>query len=476
MTKNTCSPNFNLKYDEKINNLHFLSDTFIISKNYEKVQSDGSISPPDSTKNYSNHSNNQKELSSYFRIHKKKFCVKYINSSPKNNIKNSLLDKKNNINNPYNSSKNLLSKKRKRDSKIFFIEKIKRTLIHERFFYRVNNNDENNNNNIKFEDKKITNKTNNINKNIKNNKKIKNNKNLYSNNVFDKKNTKKITNNLNGNKISKKNLISEINSDNLNNQNLNNQRTNNTNSENLNNDNINNIKIKTSNKQKEKLLEKDNITSKEEISSKYSDEQYEKDMEIVNNDKKLNFMKDNFPIMFQKDKYYLYTVIPKQKKENNNNYYIVSNFFQNCNKLNYNKSYDYLYENKKYIGNSILISNKNNEKNIFNIYKTLKKSKTNIYNILPKKVWSITNESIKINIDKFLDDCINIWDFNKCCFFKEIALEFLMLNDYKPDSCFQKIDQFKIFMEMRAKELDFPILSNTDKIVKKYNLRKTNNK
>ena len=83
MQKNTCSPNFNVKYDQKINNLHFLTDTLIIQKNYEKVPSDGSSSPHDSTKGYSNHSKSQKELPDFINIQKKKFCVEYVKSTPK---------------------------------------------------------------------------------------------------------------------------------------------------------------------------------------------------------------------------------------------------------------------------------------------------------------------------------------------------------------------------------------------------------
>ena len=471
MLKNTYSPNFNVKYDQKINNLHFLADTLIISKNYEKMQSDGSTSPRDSTKGYSNHSQSHKDLSNFISISKKKFCVEYVKSTPKNNSKNNIIGNKNNVNNVNNvsnSSQNLLNKKRKRDSKIFSVEKIKKTLTYKKYFFTDNENS----NNIILDNKEIKNKISNTNKNIKNNK------NFNNNIVFNEKKIKNITNNSNDNIINKFNSNNDNNSDNLNNQKLNNKKVEDNNSENLNNVYKNNsqIKTETSSKQKEKQIKNDGTNLKEYINSKYSDEQYEKDMEFVNKDKKLKFMRDNFPIMFQKDKYYQYTIYPKQKKENINNYYILSNFFKNCNTLNYNKTYDYLYENKKYIDNNILISNKNNNKNIFNIYKTQKKnSKKNSYNILPKKVWSLNDESIKINIEKFFDDCINIWEFNNCCFIKEIALEFLMLNEYKPDICFKKIDQFQIFMKLRAKELDFPIISNTDKIIKKYNLRKTNN-
>jgi hypothetical protein len=77
-------------------------------------------------------------------------------------------------------------------------------------------------------------------------------------------------------------------------------------------------------------------------------------------------------------------------------------------------------------------------------------------------------------VEKFFDDCIQIWPFDECCFVKEIALEFLMKNNYDMEKCLKKKKEFVYFMKKRAEELDFPIISESIKTVKKYNLRKTN--
>ena len=44
----------------------------------------------------------------------------------------------------------------------------------------------------------------------------------------------------------------------------------------------------------------------ENMNKEYPDEEYEKDMIACLNNKKMKFMKDNFPMMFQKDKFYLF--------------------------------------------------------------------------------------------------------------------------------------------------------------------------
>jgi hypothetical protein len=77
-------------------------------------------------------------------------------------------------------------------------------------------------------------------------------------------------------------------------------------------------------------------------------------------------------------------------------------------------------------------------------------------------------------VEKFFDDCIQIWPFDECCFVKEIALEFLMKNNYDMEICLKKKKEFVYFMKKRAEELDFPIISESIKTIKKYNLRKTN--
>jgi len=91
----------------------------------------------------------------------------------------------------------------------------------------------------------------------------------------------------------------------------------------------------------------------------------------------------------------------------------------------------------------------------------------------PKKVWSLKKDQ-EINIDDFFEDCTQVWPFDECCFIKEIALEFLMKNNYSINDCLDNIKEFIFFMKKRAKELDFPIISDSVKTIKKYHLRKTN--
>ena len=50
------------------------------------------------------------------------------------------------------------------------------------------------------------------------------------------------------------------------------------------------------------------------LNKEYPDEQFERDLEINLKEKKAQFMKENFPIMFRKDKYYLYTVLLKKRR------------------------------------------------------------------------------------------------------------------------------------------------------------------
>ena len=49
-----------------------------------------------------------------------------------------------------------------------------------------------------------------------------------------------------------------------------------------------------------------------------------------------------------------------------------------------------------------------------------------------------------------------------------------MKNNYDMDLCLRKNKEFVYFMKKRAEELDFPIISESIKTIKKYNLRKTN--
>ncbi len=226
----------------------------------------------------------------------------------------------------------------------------------------------------------------------------------------------------------------------------------------------------------------------ENINKNYSDKEYEEDIKQCLKDKKKKFMKENFPIMFQKDKFYLYSILPK-KRLASKEYYIEPEFFDKNKIIN---NFD------TYVTNNELISNEqkkdlnysnNNKNKIFKISKIKKNNKNdNLLNLAneeiddeikerfdlePKKVWSLKKD-IKINIDDFFEDCTQIWPFDECCFVKEIALEFLMKNNYSIKYCFDNIKEFIFFMKKRAKELDFPLISESVKTIKRYHLRKTN--
>ena len=73
------------------------------------------------------------------------------------------------------------------------------------------------------------------------------------------------------------------------------------------------------NKKRNKINEKELIAKaekmfKERINREYSDEQYNKDLDINLKEERAQFMKENFPIMYRKDKYYLYTILLKKRR------------------------------------------------------------------------------------------------------------------------------------------------------------------
>jgi hypothetical protein len=99
----------------------------------------------------------------------------------------------------------------------------------------------------------------------------------------------------------------------------------------------------------------------ENINKEYPDKEYEKDMTNISKDKKLKFMKDNFPMMFRKDKFYLYSILPKRRKSSKE-YFISPDYFS----INYNQNlfnnnsilyinYDLGYKNNG-LNNNIYIS------------------------------------------------------------------------------------------------------------------------
>lgn len=97
------------------------------------------------------------------------------------------------------------------------------------------------------------------------------------------------------------------------------------------------------------------------------------------------------------------------------------------------------------------------------------------YNLLPKHIWSFPSDKSELNIEAFYDDCIQVWPFTECIFVKEIALEFLMKNNYDTNICLDHIKDFVFFMKKRAVELDFSLINKNEKTVKKYCLRNPKN-
>ena len=462
-----------------------------ISEN-NSVHSDYTLTPPLSTKNGSNNSNkdSQKDI---IPIKKKIFFIDY-------NYKNI------NLNNNQKKEKKFLEKKRKR---FFLIKKIQKNK-NETTLYKIPKIDK-----IIFNDFKI----NKIeeNKVVENNTNNHRNKNKFFFNIFVNKDKKVLKNNLNIKQDENiNNNIIILKNDNLKNNNKNNNNNQNIKDKNIENKNIIKKEENQENKEKEvnnkgteiKKKKKSRYTTEKElqiayekkflenINKKYSDKEYEEDMKQCLKDKKMKFMKDNFPIMFQKDKFYLYSILPK-KRLSSKEYYIKPEFFdENKFKANYETYYnsceiianneikDVKYSNnkifkitktKKLNKNNNLINDKNINNqindNIINDENNLIKKETSFSE--PRKVWSKKNGK-EINIDNFFDDCIQIWPFDECCFVKEIALEFLMQKNYSIRDCLDDIKEFIIFMKQRAKELDFPIISESVKTIKKYHLRKTN--
>ena len=146
----------------------------------------------------------------------------------------------------------------------------------------------------------------------------------------------------------------------------------------------------------------------ENINKEYSDKEYERDINECLKDKKKKFMKENFPIMFQKDYYYLYSVLPK-KRLATKNYYIDPNYFNDKFKENLFINYNILYEDydlcykestQESINNIHLnIKDKNQDKNF-------KKYLNNIKNV------HVNDENISSNINK-VGIVENIIDINE---------------------------------------------------------------
>ena len=452
------------------------------------VHSDITITPPISTKNGSNNSCKESQKDIQY-IRKKIFFIDYNNNN-KINIKNNKKEKK------------FLEKKRKR---FFLIKKIQKKKVETaaKTLPKINKIIFNNFKLEKVEEKKnldnntkIPSKNHNYFINVLVNK----DKNFFNNNnIINIKQDENLNNNI---KIFKNDNIKNSNKIFINKEIKENKEKNNTSpkEENkLKETDTNNINNKKPNEFRRKKKKSNYTTEKElqiayekkfleNINKNYSDKEYEEDIKQCLKDKKKKFMKENFPIMFQKDKFYLYSILPK-KRLASKEYYIEPEFFDKNKIIN---NFD------TYVTNNELISNEqkkdvnysnNNKNKIFKISKIKKNNKNdNLLNLAneeiddeikerfdlePKKVWSLKKD-IKINIDDFFEDCTQIWPFDECCFVKEIALEFLMKNNYSIKYCFDNIKEFIFFMKRRAKELDFPIISESVKTIKRYHLRKTN--
>ena len=452
------------------------------------VHSDITITPPISTKNGSNNSCKESQKDIQY-IRKKIFFIDYNNNN-KINIKNNKKEKK------------FLEKKRKR---FFLIKKIQKKKVETaaKTLPKINKIIFNNFKLEKVEEKKnldnntkIPSKNHNYFINVLVNK----DKNFFNNNnIINIKQDENLNNNI---KIFKNDNIKNSNKIFINKEIKENKEKNNTSSKEenkLKETDTNNINNKKPNEFRRKKKKSNYTTEKElqiayekkfleNINKNYSDKEYEEDIKQCLKDKKKKFMKENFPIMFQKDKFYLYSILPK-KRLASKEYYIEPEFFDKNKIIN---NFD------TYVTNNELISNEqkkdinytnNNKNKIFKISKIKKNNKNdNLLNLAneeiddeikerfdlePKKVWSLKKD-IKINIDDFFEDCTQIWPFDECCFVKEIALEFLMKNNYSIKYCFDNIKEFIFFMKKRAKELDFPLISESVKTIKRYHLRKTN--
>ena len=289
-------------------------------------------------------------------------------------------------------------------------------------------------------------------------------------------------------------------------------------------------------KKKSRISEKERIANEEKefmdkLNQEYSDEQYNKDMEQILKEKKSQFMQKNFPIMFRKDKYYLYNILLNKRRQQPIHFInpkSLSNSLQESKKLQtlyLNEEPEKLeinnsenYEEEKNMKNNqkinqennteeeqmnlikknltekedkkILSTQKINSKKVNGVMSDTSPSETNqifyddkiselkfkkLYNTLPKQVWSMPDEEKELDVDLFYDDCIQIWPFDECTFVKEIALEFLMKNDYSTEICLKRLKNFVSFMKKRADELNISILNKNEKTVKNYSLRKTKN-
>ena len=162
----------------------------------------------------------------------------------------------------------------------------------------------------------------------------------------------------------------------------------------------------------------------------YSKEEYQCDITTLKRKSTHQFMMENFPSMYtQVNLYTYYKNLIKRRKEHREifipNSTIVNSFYL---------KQSFPYEVK-----------------------------------IPKKLWSVPENSIDYN--DFFNKCIQKWPFEQCIFVKEFALEFLMLNNYKINFCFDNMEQFVQFTQAKIKEHNIPPLRTDAKIIKNYSLR-----
>ncbi len=261
-----------------------------------------------------------------------------------------------------------------------------------------------------------------------------------------------------------------------------------------------------------------------QINKEYTDKEYHEDMEVCLKNKLNNFMKENFSSMYRKDKFYLYHIIPQRKRATLKNCIMPKNLNNDIEKrkdsqtiysdleleeapesnsvhsiielkenIEYSEHFQEKLNSKRKNTKESTNSNSNSgSEEIIEIKEVPQKRKRSLNNniilikdidfeinfrkansLLPKKVWSAPGENFELDIDKFYDDCAQLWPHSKCNFVKSIALEFLMKNHYSTELCIDRLSDFVEFMKKRALELDFPLQSNNSKTVKQYNLRKT---
>ncbi len=165
------------------------------------------------------------------------------------------------------------------------------------------------------------------------------------------------------------------------------------------NENNQNCKKKTKIDEKELIANSEKIFM-EKLNKEYSDEQYNKDLNMNLKEKKAQFMKENFPIMFRKDKYYLYTILLKERRTQPINFIQPNTLSQN---IQESKKHQTLYLNEEPNNlDNISSENSDDERN--------KKIKTQIF---PSSKNSSPKQKSQIKISKNSLDSEIISSFNQ---------------------------------------------------------------